>query len=50
MIAQGKEDVKRIEAERERAKREAEDKAAIEKKRREEAANKSKKSLFGRKK
>jgi hypothetical protein len=50
MIAQGREDVIRIEREREAAKRAAEDKAEAAKKARLEAEKKSKKSLFGKKK
>jgi len=48
MIAQGREDVIRIEREHEAAKREAEAKAAAEKKRQQELQKKSK-SLFGKK-
>lgn len=51
MIAQGKEDAIRIEREQELAKREAEAKAAAEKKRQQELAKKQKSlSLFGKKK
>jgi len=48
MIAQGREDVIRIEREHEEAKRKAEAKAAEEKKRQQELAKKSK-SFFGKK-
>ena len=50
MIAQGREDVIRIEREREAAKKAADDKAAAEKKAKLAAEQKAKKSLFGKKK